>query len=58
MLGVVVVEEVGVREEGLAELGFGYKGIEDEVVDGVGLMERPEPEVGLRVRTGGVCFTG
>lgn len=47
-----------VREEGLAELGFGHKVAEDEVVDGVGLVERLEPEVGLGVGTGGVCFTG
>ena len=46
-----VAEEV---EEGLMELGFGLKIVEDGVVAELGL----EPEMGLGAITGGVCFTG
>lgn len=35
----VLEEEVVVRQEGLAELGFGHKGEEDGVAAGVGLVE-------------------
>lgn len=45
-------------EEGLMELWFGHKAVEDWVVDGACLMLRFKPEVGLGVRTGEVCFTG
>lgn len=36
---VVVEEDAVVREEGLVELGFGHKVVEDGVVTGVGLVE-------------------
>lgn len=52
-----MVEEV-VEEEGVVELGFWHKVVEEEVVDRVGLVEQLEPEVVLGERTGGVCFTG
>ena len=39
-------------------MGVGHRVVEAKVVAGVGLVERPKPEEGLGVRTGGVCFTG
>lgn len=51
-----MVEELVVRDEGLVELVFGHEVV--EVVSGVGLVEKTEPEVGVGVRTGEVCFTG
>lgn len=38
---------VVVTQEGLVELGFGHKVVEDEVVDGVVLVEWLEPEIEL-----------
>lgn len=57
MLGVEE-EEVVVSEEELMGLKFGHRIVEAEVVAGTGLVEWPEPEVGLGVRAGRICLTG
>lgn len=42
-----MVEELGEMEEGFEELWLGHEVAEDDVVEGLCLVERLEPEVGL-----------